>query len=129
VREGTDATIVTYGVGVHWAQEEAAHQAVENGVDLEIVDLRTLVPWDRETVRASLQKTNRALVLHEATRTAGFGAELAADLAENAFTLLDAPPRRVAAEDLPVPFAKPLEDQVFSARSKLRPAINELLAF
>jgi 2-oxoisovalerate dehydrogenase E1 component len=129
VREGTDATIVTYGVGVHWAQEEAAHQAAENGVDLEIVDLRTLVPWDRETVRASLQKTNRALVLHEATRTAGFGAELAADLAENAFTLLDAPPRRVAAEDLPVPFAKPLEDQVFSARSKLRPAINELLAF
>jgi 2-oxoisovalerate dehydrogenase E1 component len=129
VREGTDATIVTYGVGVHWAQEEAAHQAAENGLELEIVDLRTLVPWDRETVRASLQKTNRALVLHEATRTAGFGAELAADLAENAFTLLDAPPRRVAAEDLPVPFAKPLEDQVFSARSKLRPAINELLAF
>jgi 2-oxoisovalerate dehydrogenase E1 component len=120
---------VTYGVGVHWAQEEAAHQAAENGVDLEIVDLRTLVPWDRETVRASLRKTNRVLVLHEATQTAGFGAELAADLAENAFTLLDAPPRRVAAEDLPVPFAKPLEDQVFSARSKLRPAINELLAF
>jgi 2-oxoisovalerate dehydrogenase E1 component len=129
VREGTDATIVTYGVGVHWAQEEAAHQSAENGVELEIVDLRTLVPWDRETVRASLRKTNRVLVLHEATRTAGFGAELAADLAENAFTLLDAPPRRVAAEDLPVPFAKPLEDQVFSARSKLRPSINELLAF
>jgi 2-oxoisovalerate dehydrogenase E1 component len=129
VREGTDATIVTYGVGVHWAQEEAAHQSAENGVELEIVDLRTLVPWDRETVRASLQKTNRVLVLHEATRTAGFGAELAADLAENAFTLLDAPPRRVAAEDLPVPFAKPLEDQVFSARSKLRPALTDLLAF
>jgi 2-oxoisovalerate dehydrogenase E1 component len=129
VREGTDATIVTYGVGVHWAQEEAAHQSAENGVELEIVDLRTLVPWDRETVRASLHKTNRVLVLHEATRTAGFGAELAADVAENAFTLLDAPPRRVAAEDLPVPFAKPLEDQVFSARSKLRPALTGLLAF
>jgi len=129
VREGADATIVTYGVGVHWAREEAAFQATENGIDIEIVDLRTLVPLDRETVRDSLRKTNRVLVLHEATRTAGFGAELTADLAENAFTLLDAPPRRVAAEDLPVPFAKPLENEIFSARRKLRPVLDDLLAF
>ena len=128
-REGTDATIVTYGVGVHWALAEAEHQAEAHGVDLEVVDLRTLVPWDREAVRASLAKTNRLLVLHEATRTAGFGAELAAEMAEAAFTLLDAPPTRVAAEDLPVPFAKPLEDEIFSAESKLRPALEKLLAF
>ncbi|MFB6248058.1 MAG: thiamine pyrophosphate-dependent enzyme [Salinibacter sp.] len=128
-REGTDATIVTYGLGVHWALEEAAHQAEANGVELEVVDLRTLVPWDRETVRASLEKTNRLLVLHEATRTAGFGAEVAAELGETAFELLDAPITRVAAADLPVPFAKPLEDQVFSAKRKLRPKVDDLLAF
>jgi len=128
-REGTDATIVTYGVGVHWALEEAEHQADENGVELEVVDLRTLVPWDRETVRESLGKTNRLLVLHEATRTAGFGAELAAELGEIGFELLDAPIVRVAAEDLPVPNAKPLEDEIFSAKSRLRPKLTDMLAY
>ncbi|WP_103019910.1 alpha-ketoacid dehydrogenase subunit alpha/beta [Salinibacter altiplanensis] len=128
-REGSDATIVTYGVGVHWALEEAEHQAAENGVELEIVDLRTLVPWDRETVRQSLKKTNRLLVLHEASRTAGFGAEVAAELGEIGFELLDAPITRVAAEDLPVPNAKPLEDEIFSAEARLRPTVEDLLAF
>ncbi|MFP4229307.1 MAG: thiamine pyrophosphate-dependent enzyme [Salinivenus sp.] len=128
-REGTDATIVTYGVGVHWALEEAEHQAEANGVELEVVDLRTLVPWDRETVRASLNKTNRLLVLHEATRTAGYGAELAAELGEIGFELLDAPVTRVAAEDLPVPFARPLEEEIFSATARLRPKLESLLAF
>jgi 2-oxoisovalerate dehydrogenase E1 component len=128
-REGTDATIVTYGVGVHWALDEAEHQAEANGVELEVVDLRTLVPWDRETVRQSLAKTNRLLVLHEATRTAGFGAELAAELGEIGFELLDAPIRRVTAEDLPVPNAKPLEDEIFSATARLRPTVEDLLAF
>ena len=128
-REGTDATIVTYGVGVHWALEEATHQAEATGAEIEVVDLRTLVPWDRETVRESLAKTNRLLVLHEATRTAGFGAELAAELGEIGFKLLDAPVTRVAAEDLPVPNAKPLEDEIFSAKSRLRPKVEELLTF
>ena len=128
-REGTDATIVTYGVGVHWALAEAEHQSAENGAELEVVDLRTLVPWDRETVRESLQATNRLLVLHEATRTAGFGAEVVAELGETAFELLDAPITRVAAEDLPVPNAKPLEDEIFSAEARLRPRVEALLAF
>ena len=128
-REGTDATVVTYGVGVHWALAEAAHQADANGVELEVIDLRTLIPWDRETVHASLATTNRLLVLHEATRTAGFGAELAAELAEVAFTELDAPPMRVAGEDVPVPFAKPLEDEIFSATRHLRETVQRLLAF
>ena len=127
-REGTDATVVTWGVGVHWALEEADHWAGE-GVDLEVVDLRTLAPWDRETVLESLAKTNRLLVLHEATRTGGFGAEVAAEVAEAGFTELDAPPTRVAAADLPVPFAKPLEDEIFSARRTLRPSIEKLISF
>jgi 2-oxoisovalerate dehydrogenase E1 component len=128
-REGGDATIVTYGVGVHWALAEAEHQAKANGVELEVVDLRTLIPWDRETVQESLKKTNRLLVLHEATRTAGFGAEVAAELGEAAFEWLDAPITRVAAEDLPVPNAKPLEEEIFSAKARLRPKVEELLAF
>jgi len=128
-REGTDATIVTYGIGVHWALEEAEHQAEANGADLEVVDLRTLVPWDRETVLDSLDKTNRLLVLHQATRRAGFGAELAAELGEIGFELLDAPITRVAAEDLPVPNAKPLEDEIFSATARLRSKADDLLAF
>jgi 2-oxoisovalerate dehydrogenase E1 component len=128
-REGSDATIVTYGVGVHWALAEAEHQAEAKGVEVEVVDLRTLVPWDRETVRESLDKTNRLLVLHEATRTAGFGAELAAELGEIGFKLLDAPITRVAAADLPVPNAKPLEDDIFSAEARLRPKLDALLAF
>lgn len=128
-REGSDATVVTYGVGVHWALEEAAYQAEARGAEIEVIDLRTLVPWDRETVRASLTKTNRLLLLHEATRTAGFGAEVAAELGETAFELLDAPITRVAAEDLPVPFATPLEDEIFSAKTRLRPKVEELLEF
>ena len=128
VREGTDATVVTYGVGVGWALEEADHWE-KQGVSLEVIDLRTLVPWDREAVRTSLEKTGRLLVLHEAARTSGFGAEIAAQMAEAAFTLLDAPPVRVAAEDLPVPFSKGLERDIYSAQSKLRPALEKLLAF
>jgi 2-oxoisovalerate dehydrogenase E1 component len=128
-RGGTDATIVTYGLGVQWALEEAQHQAEENGASVAVIDLRTLLPWDRATVRRSLVQTHRLLVLHEATRTGGFGAELAASAAEEFFTLLDAPPTRVAAEDLPVPFSRSLEDDIFSAQTKLRPALEKLLAF
>lgn len=128
-RAGRDLTIVTYGVGVGWALEEAAYQAREHDVSVEVVDLRTLVPWDREAVLASVEKTSRLLVLHEATRTAGFGAEVAAEVAEAGFALLDAPPVRVAAEDLPVPFSKQLEDEIFSARSRIRDAVARLASF
>ena len=128
-RGGTDATVVSYGVGVHWALEAAAVQEKKNGASVEVIDLRTLVPWDRAAVLRSLEKTGRLLVLHEATRTAGFGAEVAAEIAETGFTLLDAPPMRVAAEDLPVPFSPALEQSIFSAETKLRPALERLLAF
>lgn len=128
VREGTDLTIVTYGIGVQWALAEAAYQA-ELGNSLEVVDLRTLIPWDRERVMASVKKTSRVLILHEAALTSGFGAELCASIAQEAFQFLDAPPVRVAAEDMPIPFSQSLEKEIYSPLPKLRPAIVELLGF
>ena len=129
VRDGADATIVTYGLGVHWALEEAAHWAEAHDRSIAVIDLRTLVPWDKATVRESLSETSRVMVLHEATRTAGFGAELAAEITEDHFELLDAPPIRVAGADTPIPATKELEETTFSAQSDLRDAIERLLAY
>lgn len=128
VLAGTAATLVTWGIGVSWALEEAARLAQE-GIAVEVLDLRTLVPWDREAVLASLQKTGRLLVLHEATHTAGFGAEVAAQIAEEGFTWLDAPPMRVTSADMPIPFSTMLEKDLFSAKARLRAALERLLAF
>ncbi len=127
-RVGSDLTIVTYGIGVRWAMEEAAFQQTK-GVEIEVVDLRTLIPWDRETVLQSVAKTNRVLVLHEAALTGGFGAEISATIAQEAFFDLDTPPVRVGAEDLPVPFSSALEKEIYSPLPKLRPAIEGLLGF
>jgi 2-oxoisovalerate dehydrogenase E1 component len=127
VRAGTDATLVTYGVGVSWALE-AARALADEGREVEVVDLRSLLPWDRETVMASVRRTGRALVLHEAPLTGGFGGEIAAAIAKDAFEWLDAPVDRVAALDTPVPFAKALE-AVFSPRGRLLPALRALLAY
>jgi 2-oxoisovalerate dehydrogenase E1 component len=126
-REGTDATIVTYSVGVSWALEAAERLAAE-GREVEVIDLRTLLPWDRETVLLSVRKTGRALVLHEAPATGGFGGELAAVIGSEAFEALDAPVSRLGALDTPVPFSKALEE-VFSPRARLLPALRALLAY
>ena len=128
-REGADATIVTYGLGVQWALDEAAHWAEVHDCSIAVIDLRTLIPWDKATVRASLEETSRVLVLHEATRTAGFGAELAAEITEDHFELLDAPPIRVTGADTPIPATKELEETTFSAHRTLRDAIERLLAY
>ena len=128
VRPGTDATIVTYGAGVAWAVGAADAVAGEGGGEVEVVDLRTLRPWDRETVLASVQRTSRALVLHEAPATGGFGAEIAATIGTEAFSWLDAPVTRVGGLDTPVPFAPTLE-AVWSAEGRLRPALDALLAW
>jgi 2-oxoisovalerate dehydrogenase E1 component len=127
VRGGNDLTVVTYGVGVSWALEAAARLA-ERGRQLEVVDLRTLVPWDRETVLASVRKTGRALVLHEAPTTGGFGGEVAAALGQDAFEWLDAPVVRLGALDTPIPFSKALEE-VFSPKGRLLAALDALLSY
>lgn len=108
-REGKDLSIITYGAMLYVAQE-AAGTLEREGVSVEIVDLRTVLPIDEETVLASVKKTSRVMLLHEATLTGGVGAEIAARIAERAFEYLDAPVARVAAPDTPVPFSTPLEE-------------------
>ena len=127
-REGTDITIVSWGVGVHWAVE-AAEEWSTRGVEIEVIDLRTLVPWDREAVLASVRKTSRLIILHEASRTGGFGGEIAAEVTEMAFEHLDAPPMRIGGADLPIAFSKAIEEQVYSARARLDTAIAEGVAY
>ncbi|HEY1331220.1 MAG TPA: alpha-ketoacid dehydrogenase subunit beta [Actinomycetota bacterium] len=108
-RQGDDVTIVTYGAMVHQALE-AADELAQRGVSVEVVDLRTIVPLDTETILASVAKTGRALVLYESLRFLGVGAEVAAVIAEEGFEHLDAPVARLAPPNVPVPFSPPLED-------------------
>ncbi len=125
LKEGEDITLVTYGMGVHWAQEAA--QKLPD-IAVEIIDLRTLLPWDKEIVATSLAKTGKILVLHEDTLTGGIGAEIAAWVTEHCFTSLDAPVVRVASLDTPVPFIQPLEDN-FMAKARLIEKLTELADF
>ncbi|MDO7885879.1 alpha-ketoacid dehydrogenase subunit alpha/beta [Hymenobacter cheonanensis] len=104
-QEGEEVTIITYGLGVHWALSACR----ELGIRADILDLRTLLPWDTEAVARSVRKNGRVLILHEDTLTGGLGGEIAAWIAENCFASLDAPVRRVASLDTAVPFAPPLE--------------------
>jgi 2-oxoisovalerate dehydrogenase E1 component len=126
-REGRDATVVTYGVGVGWALAAAEAFAGE-GHEIEVLDLRSLMPWDTEAVLRSVRKTGRCLVLHEAPLTGGFGGEVAAVVGHEAFEWLDAPVARLGALDTPVPFAKALE-ALHSPKGRLMPALRDLLAY
>jgi len=122
-QEGNLLTIIAYGLAVHWVLEKT-----QNIQGTEIIDLRTIIPWDKETVKASVQKTGKALICHEDTLTGGFGAEIAAWIAQNCFEYLDAPIVRVASQDTPIPFAPNLEQQ-FLASAQLETKIRELLAY
>jgi 2-oxoisovalerate dehydrogenase E1 component beta subunit len=127
-RAGDDLTLITWGAMV-WTAAEAAETLAADGVSVEVVDLRTLIPWDRETVLESVRRTSRALVLHEDTRTGGFGAEILATLAEEAFEDLDAPLRRIAAPDTPVPFSPPLERAYIPQVDDVVAGLRELAAY
>lgn len=127
-RPGTDVSVITYGAMVHLALE-AAELLAKDGIDLEVVDLRTLVPLDKETIFASVQKTSKAIMLHEDNKTGGIGAEIAAQLAEECFTYLDGPILRVAAPDTPVPFSTPLEQFFLPKVGDIVEAAKKLAAY
>jgi 2-oxoisovalerate dehydrogenase E1 component len=128
VRPGRDLTMVAYGVATATCLEAAGELAAQ-GVEAEVVDLRTLVPLDEETVLASVRRTGRALIVHEDQLTAGFGAEVAARIADAAFPWLDAPVRRVAHADRPSPYAKSLERLLLPSKEKVVGTARELAAY
>ncbi|HTF19018.1 MAG TPA: dehydrogenase E1 component subunit alpha/beta [Chryseolinea sp.] len=125
VREGHDVTIITYGMGVHWASE-ILDTMPQTSADL--IDLRTLLPWDKDAVEESVKKTSRVIILHEDTLTGGIGAEIGAWISEHCFKLLDAPVMRVGGLDTPIPFAPTLEAN-FLPNARFRIALENLLAF
>jgi 2-oxoisovalerate dehydrogenase E1 component len=125
IKQGDDVSIITYGMGVHWALE-----VLDNNPEIsaDLVDLRTLVPLDREMVLSSVKKTGKAIVLHEDCMIGGFGADLASIISDECFEFLDAPVKRSASLDTPVPFAYELEDE-FLAKSRFEKQLVELLAY
>ena len=127
-REGTDLTVVTYGAMGHKSLAVAERLSRE-GAECEVVDLRSLSPLDRDTFLASVRKTSRALVVHEAQLTGGFGGEVAAIIAQEAFDVLDAPVTRVAALDVPSPFAASLEDAMLPTEEKIYTAAKNVLEY
>jgi 2-oxoisovalerate dehydrogenase E1 component beta subunit len=126
--EGKDASIICYGSTVHMALEVAERMQKE-GVSIEVVDIRTLVPFDEETVLRSVRKTNRVLITHEATLTGGFAGEISARITEKAFDSLDAPIKRVAAFDSPTPFAPTLEKAMLPNADKIHAELLNLLSY
>ena len=127
-REGKDVTVLSWGWAVHESLDAAATLAAE-GVSVEVVDLRTLVPLDEETVFASVRKTGKVIVAHEATATAGFGAELVARVADLCFEHLDGPVRRVAYPDRPSPYSKKLEQELLPNKTKILDAARRLARY
>jgi 2-oxoisovalerate dehydrogenase E1 component beta subunit len=129
-REGTDVSLVTYGLMTHHSLEAAEKVQSEDGTSVEVIDLRSISPWDRECVLESVKKTGKALVVYEDNITGGFGAEVAATIAEQAFDYLDAPIGRVASPDVPVaPFAAELEQAILPNPEKIAEGIRRLASY
>ena len=124
VCEGNDLSIITYGMGVHWARKAVE----ENAYDADVIDLRTLVPLDWESIFKSVKKTGRVIILHEDTLFGGIGGEIAAGISENCFEYLDAPVKRLASLDTAVPFAKNLEAS-FLPQKELKSTIEAVLNY
>src|SRR5918912_681709 len=127
-REGRDLSIVTFGAMVLTALD-AAEELEKEGLDVEIIDLRTLAPLDKATILASVRKTSKVMVLHEASRTGGIGGDIAATIAEEALEWLDAPPLRVASIDTPVPYSPPLEEYYMPQVKDVLDAARKLAAY
>jgi 2-oxoisovalerate dehydrogenase E1 component beta subunit len=127
-RAGRDVSIITFGAMVHVALE-AAEALAADGVDAEVIDLRTLAPLDRDAILTSVAKTSKAIVLHEASRTGGIGGEIAAIIGEEAFEYLDGPVMRVASLDVPVPFSPPLEKACLPNVEKLMAVTKRLVRY
>ena len=127
-RNGRDISVITYGAMVHLALE-AADLLSKEGLELEVVDLRTLIPLDKETVYESVRKTSKAILLHEDNKTGGIGAEIAALLAEDCFDCLDGPILRIAPPDTPVPFSTPLEEFFLPKVSDIVAGARKLAAY
>lgn len=128
-REGEDMTMLTYGAMVHQCLKAARILEEEDDLEVEVVDLRSLTPLDRETIMESVKHTNKVLIVHEDTLTGGIGAELAAILAEELFEYLDGPITRVAAPDTPFPYAPPLEEAFLPNAEKILTAARKLAAY
>lgn len=127
-REGNDVSVITYGTGVHWAVE-AAETMKREGIEVEIVDVRTLLPLDKEVILNSVKKTGKVLIVHEDTLTGGIGGEIAALIAEHAFQFLDAPIKRIASLDTPVPYAPTLEEFFLPNTKKVTSALRQLAEY
>jgi 2-oxoisovalerate dehydrogenase E1 component len=128
VREGNDISVITWGMMVQRSLE-AARSLEDKGTSVEVIDLRTLNPLDTETILKSVRKTGKVLIAHEDTLTGGFGAEIAAIIANEAFTRLDAPIKRVAAKDAPVPYGPTLENAMLPQTADIVKSLEELAAF
>jgi 2-oxoisovalerate dehydrogenase E1 component beta subunit len=127
-RKGTDISVITYGAMVYVALD-AARELEKEGIAVEVLDLRSLLPFDREAVLESVKKTNKVILLHEDTRTGGFAGELAALISEEAFDYLDGPIRRITAPDTPVPFSPPMEEFFLPKISDVLRVARELHAY
>jgi pyruvate/2-oxoglutarate/acetoin dehydrogenase E1 component len=127
-RKGSDISLITYGAGVHWALE-ASEAISQHGTEVEVLDLRSLLPLDSRAIIDSVKRTGKALILHEDNLTGGIGGEIAALIADEAFGYLDAPVKRIGSIDSPVPFAPPLEEFFLPNSQKVVKALEELAAY
>ena len=127
VQTGKDITIIAYGLSVIWINEII--QEVKNEISIELIDLRTLLPWDKDIVYESIKKTNKGMIVHEANQTGGVGAEIAASVNKDMFEYLDAPFQRFGSIDIPTPFNQKLEQNVFWPKSTLLDQIKELVSY
>lgn len=127
-REGNDVTVISYGVSL-WDSMMAAKKLEDENYSVEVIDLRTIVPLDEETIFNSVKKTNKVVIIHEDTLFGGFGAEIAAKIADNCFTYLDAPVKRIAAKDSHIPYSPVLENEVLPNRDQIYDGIKNLLKY